>query len=660
MYLEYLYCQNFGPISCAAIKMPFTDQGKPKPIVLVGKNGSGKTILLSSIVDSFYEFAADAFEDVASKSGVGHHYFRTAAGSQVKIGARGGVTCLWYKTDEESFKPQYFYREGIVSGEQFIKVQGSLGIPNPKILLAGSDRKKECTKDSDKFRKIFEGCSICYFPASRYAVPDWLGTAYSRQDESLYLAEKFTSKLDKPICVECTKHKTIDWLVDVLVDAKSSLRLENGRLIAADNINDKMLLERSKENIERILSEIMECPIELSLKYRGSGLERVSMGKRNHPIPPIVPSLRALSTGQALLLDMFATIIRYSDRNDINKSIKLEDIKGIVVIDEIDAHLHADLQRKVVPRLVKLFPGVQFIITSHAPLFLLGMQEQFGDVGFEIYEMPDCQKISAEDFAEFRTAYSYYENTKLAQDYVKAAIERQVRTLDRALIVTEGPTDWMHLKHAWGVLQADYPVLKDKFSFYEFQTTGDKKKDMGDGEICKLCANFSKIPHRQKLIFVSDRDQEDVAKKMNGGGEFKSWGNNIYSFALPVPSFRSSAPGVSIEHYYPDKLMKAEVDVNGHKARLFTEDEFNENNVCSSDRRFFAPNLHKSRNPNSVLDGSAPHKVIDSGTDNNVALSKIAFANAVIEGKIKLDDEALGAFRLFFDVLSKVVSKQDV
>lgn len=655
MYLDYLYCQNFGPITCAALKMPFTDKGKPKPIVLVGKNGSGKTILMSSVVDSLYEFAADAFEDVASSKGVGHQYFRKAARSQVKVGAAGGVSYVRYKTDA-SFSPEYMYREGTVDGKLFLEKQNIFGVPKSQYAIAGSKRNKQCTNDVDRFRKIFNECSICYFPASRYAIPDWVGMDYARQDDSLYLAEKFSTELRKPICVECTKYKTIDWLVDVLMDAKSALRIENGRLVSVDNIGDKLLLERSKENVERILSAIMECQVELSLKYRGSGLERVSMGRKGCPLPPLVPSLRALSTGQALLLDMFATIIRYSDQNDINKSIKLEDIKGIVVIDEIDAHLHADLQRKVVPSLIKLFPGVQFIISSHAPLFLLGMQDQFGDDGFEVYEMPGCQKISTEEFSEFRAAYSYYEDTRMAQTYIKEKIERQIKAIDRALIVTEGPTDWMHLKHAWEMLQADYSGLQGKFTFYEFQTTGDKKKDMGDGELSKICENCSKIPHVQKLIFISDRDKEDITKKMNGDGEFRSWGNNTYSFALPVPTFRASAPGISIEHYYPDDQMKSWVAVNGCMVRLFTEDEFDVNNVCSCNRKLIAPNLHKGRNPNSILDGSESHRVVEIETGKDVALSKKAFADAIITEKIKMGDDALGAFRKFFDILSKVMS----
>ena len=71
---------------------------------------------------------------------------------------------------------------------------------------------------------------------------------------------------------------------------------------------------------------------------------------------------------------MFATIIRYCEKKDINNSIRLNQITGIVVIDEIEMHLHSDLQRKILPCLINLFPKVQFVITSHSPLFLLGMQ----------------------------------------------------------------------------------------------------------------------------------------------------------------------------------------------------------------------------------------------------------------------------------------------
>ena len=46
------------------------------------------------------------------------------------------------------------------------------------------------------------------------------------------------------------------------------------------------------------------------------------------------------------------------------------DIFGIVLIDEIDLHLHPSLQRDLVPRLRKVFPKVQWIVTTHSPLVL--------------------------------------------------------------------------------------------------------------------------------------------------------------------------------------------------------------------------------------------------------------------------------------------------
>jgi len=97
---------------------------------------------------------------------------------------------------------------------------------------------------------------------------------------------------------------------------------------------------------------------------------------------------------------MFSIIIRYADMGDINKSIHISEITGIVIIDEIELHLHSILQKEVLPKLIKKFPKVQFIITSHSPLFLLGMEEIFGKEGFEIFNLPNGEKIGTESFSE--------------------------------------------------------------------------------------------------------------------------------------------------------------------------------------------------------------------------------------------------------------------
>jgi hypothetical protein len=50
--------------------------------------------------------------------------------------------------------------------------------------------------------------------------------------------------------------------------------------------------------------------------------------------------------------------------------------EGIVLIDEIDAHLHPRWKMQIVERLRLTFPRVQFLVTSHEPLTLRGLNQQ--------------------------------------------------------------------------------------------------------------------------------------------------------------------------------------------------------------------------------------------------------------------------------------------
>lgn len=103
-------------------------------------------------------------------------------------------------------------------------------------------------------------------------------------------------------------------------------------------------------------------------------------------------TLQQLSSGFRAVMAIFA---------DILIKIKLlgltpENIEGVVLIDEIDAHLHLSLQQKILPFLKKSFPKIQFIITSHSPFIVssikdaviwdLTKKEQVGDVSIFSYK----------------------------------------------------------------------------------------------------------------------------------------------------------------------------------------------------------------------------------------------------------------------------------
>ncbi len=49
--------------------------------------------------------------------------------------------------------------------------------------------------------------------------------------------------------------------------------------------------------------------------------------------------------------------------------------EGVVLIDEIDLHLHPTWQKKIVADLRRAFPNIQFIVTTHAPLVIGSLKE---------------------------------------------------------------------------------------------------------------------------------------------------------------------------------------------------------------------------------------------------------------------------------------------
>lgn len=118
-----------------------------------------------------------------------------------------------------------------------------------------------------------------------------------------------------------------------------------------------------------------------------------------------------LSDGFAAALDIVADLIlKMQDDNALTRSYQKE---GIVLIDEIETHLHLELQKIVMPLLTKVFPNIQFIITTHSPFVLSSMPNA---VAYDLEHraiLDDLTEYSYEALAEgyfgVKTEASYVE-----------------------------------------------------------------------------------------------------------------------------------------------------------------------------------------------------------------------------------------------------------
>lgn len=83
---------------------------------------------------------------------------------------------------------------------------------------------------------------------------------------------------------------------------------------------------------------------------------------RGIPVP-----LGALSDGYRAYIAWISDLL-YNISLVTPKESRLRDARGVVLVDEVDLHLHPEWQREVVPTVARALPNLQFVLTTHSPI----------------------------------------------------------------------------------------------------------------------------------------------------------------------------------------------------------------------------------------------------------------------------------------------------
>lgn len=212
-------------------------------------------------------------------------------------------------------------------------------------------------------------------------------------------------------------------------------------------------------------------------------------------------------------------------------------------------------------------------------------------------------------------------------------------------IWTEGKTDIKHLKSALREIR-----LQGQFTEFNIRFKDDlNPKQQGDNPLLQDCKALSKKKQSELIVAIFDRDNNNILKQVHDEAKgFKDWGNNVYSFAIPIPEHRKDEKEICIELYYKDEGLKR-CDENGR--RLFLSSEFHPKSGIHSQGKLF----YKGRkNPGKAL------KIIDDevfdSEHNNVALSKNAFADYILSGEKGFSGVDKSEFQSIFDVVSNILN----
>lgn len=196
--------------------------------------------------------------------------------------------------------------------------------------------------------------------------------------------------------------------------------------------------ERRESDLYRIVKGAMVTMVEHAreLRYDAKRQEVVLLFDDRDTQP-----FDNLSDGQRNILALAGDIaMRMARLNPHLGERALEETPGVVLIDEIDLHLHPTWQRHLTEDLRTLFPRVQFVATTHSPFIIQTMREGETIILDERQPVINPGKLGIEEIAEDLMGV---ENTAVSPRYqdMKDAAGEYLATVDEAAANPDEPLE---------------------------------------------------------------------------------------------------------------------------------------------------------------------------------------------------------------------------
>ncbi|MFC2349729.1 MAG: AAA family ATPase [Capnocytophaga granulosa] len=344
------------------IDIPIENDTYPH-LILTRKNGSGKTSVLEAVANHLQNIANDPYKNFLSL--------------------------------EQNIK---YYQDKLNSGDYGVEDERWLAYNKGQYVFYFGEVKIDFYNIDDFISKYQKGnFIIAFYQANRKVV----------------INEPLNPT--KPAIKEVwsTKEMATREFLNFLSDLKIQEALARNEKLdhEADLINTWFV------DFEKLLKKVFQDDsLQLLFNYKDYSFQILTQGKTF--------KFTEMSDGFAAVLEIIIDLILKMQRKDsLTRAYEQE---GIVLIDEVETHLHLELQRLVLPLLTQLFPNIQFIVTTHSPFVLNSIGNA---VAFDLEHqqlVDDLTEYSYESLAEgyfgVRTSSSY---TEMQLDKLKKLLEKE-------------------------------------------------------------------------------------------------------------------------------------------------------------------------------------------------------------------------------------------
>ena len=331
-------------------------------LILTGKNGSGKTSVLQAIANLFEKIAHNSYD---------------------------------FLNLEQNIK---YYEDRLNNGDNSVEDEPSLAYNKERYASYFGDVKVDFYNIDDFISKYKKGnFIIAFYQANRKVV----------------INEPLNPT--KPAIKEVWNTKEI--ATREFLNFLSDLKIQEALARNEKLDHEADIIKTWFVDFEILLKKVFQDDaLQLLFNYKDYSFQILTQGKTF--------KFTEMSDGFAAVLEIIIDLILKMQRKDtLTRAYQQE---GIVLIDEVETHLHLELQRLVLPLLTQLFPNIQFIVTTHSPFVLNSINNA---VAFDLEHqqlVDDLTEYSYESLAEgyfgVRTSSSYAE---MQLDKLKKLLEKE-------------------------------------------------------------------------------------------------------------------------------------------------------------------------------------------------------------------------------------------